>query len=223
MKMAKPSEQDIEAAGKLLQILNSIDEGWPAPVLGDGPTDLIALLEETGAEFDPCEEKHLQALCNSLIALALETPSYYNRVISGMCHVIMYDKNKIVDPDLDHLELHPELLAAKDAMSTQAARDVAAERKRQVDAEGWTPEHDDKHDLCELARAAACYAGNAAGHVYVYASAVPWFWPWDRSWWKPTTPRADLVKAGALILAEIERIDRKVAKAAGVQSKGTPA
>lgn len=33
-------------------------------------------------------------------------------------------------------------------------------------------------------------------------------WPWDESWWKPTNRRRDLVKAGALILAEIERLDR---------------
>lgn len=36
-------------------------------------------------------------------------------------------------------------------------------------------------------------------------------WPWDESWWKPTTPRRDLVKAAALILAEIERLDRMAA------------
>jgi hypothetical protein len=33
-------------------------------------------------------------------------------------------------------------------------------------------------------------------------------WPWDLKWWKPTTPRRDLVKAAALIVAEIERLDR---------------
>jgi hypothetical protein len=32
-------------------------------------------------------------------------------------------------------------------------------------------------------------------------------------WWKPTNRRRDLVKAGALILAEIERLDR----AAGIK------
>lgn len=40
-------------------------------------------------------------------------------------------------------------------------------------------------------------------------------WCWDRSWWKPTTPRRDLVKAAALILAEIERIDRAAAAETG--------
>lgn len=33
-------------------------------------------------------------------------------------------------------------------------------------------------------------------------------WPWSRAWWKPASRRRCLIKAGALILAEIERIDR---------------
>lgn len=97
-----------------------------------------------------------------------------------------------------------------------AILDVIAERQRQQSVEGWTPEHDDLHDSGELAGAAACYAHytNARGWVFPtnpgdYQSAdEPDNWPWDRSWWKPTNPRRDLVKAGALILAEIERIDR---------------
>lgn len=36
--------------------------------------------------------------------------------------------------------------------------DVQAERRRQVEAEGWTPEHDDEHSHGQIARAAACYA-----------------------------------------------------------------
>lgn len=39
-------------------------------------------------------------------------------------------------------------------------------------------------------------------------TVVPRGWPWGSSWWKPKDPRRDLVRAGALILAEIERIDR---------------
>ncbi|WP_416048996.1 hypothetical protein [Cupriavidus basilensis] len=90
--------------------------------------------------------------------------------------------------------------------STAAARDVLAERRRQVEAEGWTREHDDKHGNGEMALAAGCYAANAGGAAW--ADGVPSFFPWTQAWWKPTTPRRDLVKAGALILAEIERIDR---------------
>lgn len=90
---------------------------------------------------------------------------------------------------------------------TKAATDVLAERRRQVEVEGWTPENDNDHKAAEMACAAACYAANAAGIVWAYS--VPSFWPWAQKWWKPTTPRRDLVKAGALILAEIERLDRQ--------------
>ena len=93
-----------------------------------------------------------------------------------------------------------------------AARDVIVERQRQMSAEGWTPEHDDEHEIGELARAAACYAANATGFRLQSRLNI---WPWDREWWKPTTPRRDLIKAGALILAEIERIDRAAVQPAG--------
>jgi hypothetical protein len=90
---------------------------------------------------------------------------------------------------------------------TAAARDVLAERRRQVQVEGWTPEHDDCYRDRDLAAAAACYATHAASRN---GSVVhpPIIWPWNTNHWKPTTPRRDLVKAAALILAEIERLDR---------------
>lgn len=93
-----------------------------------------------------------------------------------------------------------------DAGCTQAVIDVVRERVRQVKEEGWTPEHDDKHNDYELSRAASAYALRAA-HDY-RADYVREIWPWSREWWKPNGRRGSLVKAGALILAEIERIDR---------------
>ncbi|QGZ56702.1 hypothetical protein [Paraburkholderia acidiphila] len=88
---------------------------------------------------------------------------------------------------------------------TQAVRDVVAERRRQVEVEGNLPEDDDLYIDGDLIRAAICYARSAGGFN---AGNVPGQWPWMLEWWKPTTPRRDLVKAGALILAEIERLDR---------------
>ncbi|ENF6041717.1 ead/Ea22-like family protein [Citrobacter amalonaticus] len=87
---------------------------------------------------------------------------------------------------------------------TAAIRDVIAERYRQQSVEGWTPEHDDQYMHCEMAVAAACYIMADDDP----RAGVPELWPWPEEWWKPTTIRRDLVKAGALILAEIERIDR---------------
>lgn len=93
----------------------------------------------------------------------------------------------------------------------QALLDVLAERRRQIEAEGWTPEHDDKHAE-GLACAAACYAVGDRRLMIAGDMADIEVWPWDESWWKPTNRRRDLVKAAALILAEIERLDRVAAK-----------
>ncbi|HIE2373826.1 TPA: hypothetical protein ACXLBU_006587 [Pseudomonas aeruginosa] len=84
----------------------------------------------------------------------------------------------------------------------QAWLDVQAERRRQITAEGWTPEHDDLYCAAELPRAAAAYILNGAN------DEAPAIWPFSAKWWKPTSARRDLIKAGALILAEIERLDR---------------
>lgn len=87
-----------------------------------------------------------------------------------------------------------------------AIHDVANERARQVNEEGWVPAHDDRHTNGCLAQAAACYAANAAGWAPRYGSAP--YWPFDQEWWKPKDKRRDLVRAAALIVAEIERVDR---------------
>ena len=113
----------------------------------------------------------------------------------------------------EKLERCDALLVARAALAGQVPQawlDVQAERRRQVDAEGWTPEHDDAHSHGEMARAAACYAlaGSSAPNDGTAALLVSLAWPWDEQWWKPTSARRDLVKACALGLAEIERLDR---------------
>lgn len=94
-------------------------------------------------------------------------------------------------------------LAAENAALSAALTDIIAERQRQQSAEGWTPEHDDEHGKGEMVFAAISYL-----MAVVNPNASHGWWPWDIAWWKPTTPRRDLVKAAALIAAEIERIDR---------------
>ncbi|MDE2469120.1 MAG: hypothetical protein KGL35_10365 [Bradyrhizobium sp.] len=79
-----------------------------------------------------------------------------------------------------------------------------AERFRQIEGEGWSVDHDDKHRQGDLALAGACYA-EAAG---MPRGAVPIDWPWQDEWWKPAGFRRDLVRAAALIIAEGERFDR---------------
>lgn len=90
-----------------------------------------------------------------------------------------------------------------------AAADVLAERKRQIEHEGYDPSHDDQHTDGSLAQAAAAYALNASRRVYDPRRGEV-FWPesWNRLHWNPKDRRRDLVRAAALIISEIERIDR---------------
>lgn len=102
---------------------------------------------------------------------------------------------------------------------------IAEERKRQVEEEGWAPKHDDAHTRGELAGAGACYALHAAGFLEVNimegrreaTGHKVSLWPWAQSYWKPCgnvhALSADdrireLTKAGALIAAEIDRLQR---------------
>lgn len=96
---------------------------------------------------------------------------------------------------------------------------VAAERHRQVAAEDFTPEHDDAYVHGELLSAAACYIAIAQaidqrGQVDPDILSL---WPWSFNWWKPVMSGSpvenaikNLVKAGALVLADIDRLLRKL-------------
>jgi hypothetical protein len=94
---------------------------------------------------------------------------------------------------------------------TPAAHDVLLERRRQIHVEGWTAEHDDMHyGEGELSDAAVAYATDP----YCCTKEIaPPSWPWTADWWKPSTARRDLVKAAALLIAEIDRLDRAAQKA----------
>lgn len=106
----------------------------------------------------------------------------------------------------DQAEPHRNAVALIDPPA--AWTDVLAERQRQVAVEGWDAAHDDEHNHGELATVASCYID--AHNPCRVVGSLPSHWPrsWDESWWKPTSHRRDLVKAAALLLAEIERIDR---------------
>lgn len=101
-----------------------------------------------------------------------------------------------------------------------AIEDVLAERQRQIEVEGFSEAFDDKNDDGELAAAAFAYIDNYLSRAWMilnlrhglerYQRAPP---PkrWPRTFlffWKPKTPRYDLVRAAALLIAEIDRIDR---------------
>lgn len=122
-------------------------------------------------------------------------------------HVQCGEASELARIALASLEASEKRIAELEARAfNPAILDVIAERQRQQSVEGWMPEHDDEHCNGELAMAAVCYI-NETGTVN-RNGGKPWGWPWDASWWKPNARRRNLVKAGALILAEIERIDR---------------
>lgn len=118
---------------------------------------------------------------------------------------------------------HAEVFKPK---HSDGAASIAAERQRQIEAEGWTPEHDDQWRHFELTQAAMAYAASAAGvnaarmqemHCGDYYPVS--LWPWAHNWDKrpgrdagDESRRRALVKAGALIAAEIDRLDREHAK-----------
>ena len=104
-------------------------------------------------------------------------------------------------------EINP--LIGDDKMSV--IEEIAAERRRQIEAEGWSIEHDDSHMDGDMANAAACYAmhPNTREIAISQISLRAWVWPTEWvGWWKPKDRRRDLIRAAALIVAEIERLDR---------------
>lgn len=84
---------------------------------------------------------------------------------------------------------------------------IAGERSRQIHQEGWTYEHDDEYKKDELSRASAFYALPAWARGF---SVIRGMWPWNWECFKPTSHDRirELVKAGALICAEIDRLQR---------------
>ncbi len=89
---------------------------------------------------------------------------------------------------------------------------IAEERIRQIDRKGWSADHDDEHEDGLLAQAGGCYAIKAAEKLGLSISKAylnwPSAWPFDKEYYRPEEPIAQLVKAGALIAAEIDRLQR---------------
>lgn len=137
---------------------------------------------------------------------------------------ITWCEDKQYDSDVEYVraDLLSQQVEAANA-ARPVVREIDAERQRQVSAEGWTTEHDDAHGDRSLAQASACYVAHYVGRSWLleyeggllkYKSEnAPFEWPdsWCTTWWKPKNPRRDLIRAAALLVAEIERIDRATA------------
>ena len=106
---------------------------------------------------------------------------------------------------------------------------IAEERQRQADVEGWNNFHDEDHTAYQLSAAAGCYIASAQNkyfldHTHSDGKPVTRFqvrdegerkwvdgWPWDKEYDKREKHdiKRSLVIAGALIAAEIDRLNNE--------------
>jgi len=212
-------------------LMREMHQRWDAAISADrGPppqshvmgseAEKIALLEEQIAgledELDEARQVPWPEWSIKILKLVRSYSGYdgYDDATEGV------DLVAEVEEALSELQSEAEKLRnaapAVLLVGSDALRDVAAERRRQVEVEGWTPEHDDQHTDGSMAQAAAAYALKARSdesHANGVRIRPPYLWPdtWHPSWWKPKDRRRDLVRAAALIIAEIERLDRSSA------------
>ena len=102
MKMAKASERDIDAAGNAMSVMNDISSGYYPAREGD---------EDAPTFFDPDDEAHLRRFYDLMKATLDRSPGWPGRVIGGMCYVILYSENQVIDQNADTLEIHPRFAA----------------------------------------------------------------------------------------------------------------
>lgn len=108
-------------------------------------------------------------------------------------------------------------------MTMTGAQMIGHERLRQISVEGFIHEHDDAYAEGTLSAAADCYMFLTHA-IEAPENAGPCIWPWHPSWFKPSPdPRRNLVKAGALYLAEGERYDRHKKPDQGERCRATAA
>lgn len=91
---------------------------------------------------------------------------------------------------------------------SKAFLDVGAERRRQIEAEGFDYQHDDQYRDGELERAGAAYALAECRTPTKGRWFIADIWPFSGKWWKPRSHRENLVRAAAFLIAAIERLDR---------------
>ena len=100
---------------------------------------------------------------------------------------------------------------------------IAEERQRQIEVEGYTEQHDSNHKVSEFISAAGSYAHSAVMYALkeegatndALTNGIPFLkksFVWGYDAFKPTGCLKDLIKAGALIAAAIDRLQREQQK-----------
>lgn len=188
------------------------------------PADLIFTTNELAGEVgEACNvAKKIERARRGVVG-GLEGQVAYNKLAEELADVVICAQNSALMYRIDLaaavVEKFNKTSIEKGLTTMFAPNDfdglemIAAERLRQREVEGWSDGHDDEHDEGEIARAAATYAmppdvrGWTTGKGYTFRSVV---WPWLDRWFKPSPDDRirELVKAGALCAAEIDRLKR---------------
>ncbi|CUJ50224.1 Uncharacterised protein [Achromobacter sp. 2789STDY5608633] len=213
------------AYARLLQSVQAKSKG--AAQFADIRAELnqLGMMAHTAMNQDPRDMRNImEDLAGRLLALACDAPAASPLAAGGT--VAWFDPKGDITlwKELEDAQGEDNLATVAPLLrklcaplsDSGALRDLLAERARQIQVEGFSLERDDSYINGELAQAAACYAASSQSRDISYMSHL---WPWAKEWWKPGTTREDLLKAGALVLAEIERIDRARVDYAGRQRK----
>ncbi|EDH5671697.1 hypothetical protein CB204_17795 [Salmonella enterica subsp. enterica serovar Stanley] len=185
---------------------------WSDKTFGDvGPIGSLKhlskeALEAAAAPSDPLEWADMQFLLwDAQRRMGISDEFVTRAMIEKLAinKARQWPEPKDCEPRL-HIKEQPVPAASSESVSqslTDALRDVIAERQRQVSVKGWTAEHDDTYTCGELSGAAISY---------IEPMEAVFYWPaeWHDDSFKPSDERRNLVKATALLLAEIERLDR---------------
>lgn len=137
-------------------------------------------------------------------------PSFSLKTVEALVEVLekvqqeISSANRVMDAqDLELITRRQRIAELESRTSTEAINDVIAERQRQQEVKGFSTEQDDTYVGFQLSAAAICYIEPMEAENY---------WPadWYDDSFKPTDTRRNLIKAAALIIAEIERLDRQL-------------
>lgn len=118
MKMAKASQNDLEIGLAITSVIESCDRGVMPADLCDDSDDY--------EDFDRCDPDQCFEVLNHILDIAGK--GSLARVTWGM-FIICDETNKILDPNVDHLALHPDL---SDAGQMRKERDELLAAIKQI-------------------------------------------------------------------------------------------
>lgn len=149
----------------------------------------------------------VNGLCRAAIFPIYDDPRRPAYDLCG-CHCVFPTEQDQESGD----EAHPSMPHGRSGERQPTGYDlIADERERQQTKEGYTHDHDDQHQLGELGQAAHCYwllGAGSLGNDDQSEVEAPEGWPWEPEDWNPKTRLRNLVRAGALFQAEIDRLCR---------------